>query len=305
VMNWLDAFIVIISLLELYVLSPLGMEMPNVSIMRLLRLVKLTKVLRIVRVMRFFRELRVLVVSIVASVQALVWSIVLLSLIQFMVAILMTQLLHEGDPNWAPELKAEVHEYFGRWTHSMLTMFEITVAPGAWGKVGRLLIFKVNPGYAVVFYVYIWGVTFAIVRVISALFLKETLEVAGNDEEHALKERTRKKLRDSLSLRRIFLRADKDGSGNLSLQEFKRIVTNERMAYRLSCMGLGVEDINTLFVLLEGGDGEVSMDEFLQGAMRIRGPAKSQDMVRMMYDFSRMLADLKQTVLKGQKPRPA
>ena len=79
-------------------------------------------------------------------------------------------------------VQREVHKYFGHFTTSMLTMFEITIAPGAWGKVGRLLIFDVSWHYAFFFLLYVWGVTFAMVRIISAIFLKVTLAAAASDK---------------------------------------------------------------------------------------------------------------------------
>ena len=48
-------------------------------------------------------------------------------------------------------------------------------APQAWGKIGRLMIFEISPLYCLFFIPYVMGVTFAIVRVISAIFLKERI----------------------------------------------------------------------------------------------------------------------------------
>merc|ERR1719262_430877 len=143
----------------------------------------------------------------------------------------MTQLLAESLANSEAdvELRQTVHQYFGRWTHSMLTMFEITVSPGAWGKVGRLLIFEVSPLYSIIFVLYVWGVTFAIIRVISALFLKEVLEVAANDEENALEKRQKKDVKDLTNLRRIFRRADRDGAGSLTLKDMEK----DRVSYSI------------------------------------------------------------------------
>merc|ERR1719197_1916621 len=108
----------------------------------------------------------------------------------------------------------------------MLTLFQMTIAPGGWGKVGRLLIYKVNHYYWLFFIPYVWGVTFAIVRVISAIFLKETLAVAANDQQSAIREKTRKKDRDIEHLRNIFKCADKDGGGHICLGEFKSWLEN-------------------------------------------------------------------------------
>ena len=59
--------------------------------------------------------------------------------------------LDESNPL---EVRLEVFEYFGTWSKAMLTMFEITLAPGAWGKPGRLLIKEVNTWFYVFFWIY-------------------------------------------------------------------------------------------------------------------------------------------------------
>merc|ERR1719387_2174855 len=100
----------------------------------------------------------------------------------------MTQALQEFITDESEDLavRTDADIYFGRWTLSMLTLFEITLAPGAWARIGRLLIFEVSPWFSLFFIPYGWGVSFAIVRVISALFLKQTLAVTANDPETAM-----------------------------------------------------------------------------------------------------------------------
>merc|ERR1719387_2498745 len=132
--NWLDFFIVVLTILELYVFAALEMEFPNVTFIRLIRLAKLTKALRVVRVMHFFQPLRVLTISIVSSMPALGWSVVFLSVVQVICAIGMAQMMGDAiaDEGRPRELRESVFRHFGRWSSAMLTMLEITIAPGAW-----------------------------------------------------------------------------------------------------------------------------------------------------------------------------
>merc|ERR1719261_1677842 len=99
-------------------------------------------------------------------------------------------------------------------------MYEITLAPGAWAKVGRKLIFDVHWAYALVFVPYGWLVSFTIVRVISALFLKQVLAAAAVDPEGAMNEKMRKRAREMRELGRLFQQADTDGGGQVGLDEF-------------------------------------------------------------------------------------
>merc|ERR1719379_3091694 len=112
---------------------------------RLLRLFRLVKILRVLRGMSSVRPLRLLLVSIVSSISTLLWSILFLCAIQLLTALLVTQVLYPNimDADIDLEMREELYHYFGRFSYSMFTMFEITMFVGRWGQLARLLIFNV------------------------------------------------------------------------------------------------------------------------------------------------------------------
>merc|ERR1711920_778368 len=56
-----------------------------------------------------------------------------------------------------------------------------------------------------------------------------------------------------------------------------------------SIMGLDSDDVWDLFKLLDvDHSGEIDLDEFVGGFMRLRGPAKSIDIARVSYDNKQM-----------------
>merc|ERR1711959_173416 len=131
---------------------------------------KLVRVLRVVRVMRIFHQLRVLVHSIASSIGALGWSMVLLFVIQLIASIFMAQMIathlegkvEDSDGtiiiyhHFGPvDDLAAIYHHFGTWTRAFITMFEITLAPGTWSRIGRLLIFGVSGWFALFFMIYL------------------------------------------------------------------------------------------------------------------------------------------------------
>ena len=52
-------------------------------------------------------------------------------------------------------------------------------------------ILEVSPWFCFSLFAYCWGVTFAIVRVISMIFLKETLQAAADNQEMMISEKMR------------------------------------------------------------------------------------------------------------------
>jgi len=269
-------------------------QIPNVSALRLLRLTRLVKAVRVMRVMQAFHPLRVLVLAITSSVGALGWSMILLTLLQFMTSIGMTQLMQDFvmDETKDHRLRKQIYLYFGRWSYSMLTMFEITVAPGGWVKIGRIIIMQVSEWYAVFFMLYVWLVTFAVIRVITAIFLRQTMAVASRDHEVTYHERVTKHDRDVLHLKKIFEEGDKDIGGSLTREEFDKLLKDTRVQAWLSDLELEVSEVRGLFWLLDDGDGYLSFEEFMSGVLRLRGAARNVDLITLLYENKKIHLEL-------------
>eukprot|EP00438_Fugacium_kawagutii_P012502 Skav212710 [mRNA] locus=scaffold113:89536:95923:- [translate_table: standard] len=69
---------------------------------------------------------------------------------------------------------------------------KITFA-GNWPTNARPVMEKVSHAFVIFFVLYITVIAFAVIRVISAVFLKDTLDAAQNDAEHLVVDRLRKK----------------------------------------------------------------------------------------------------------------
>lgn len=286
-LNWLDFVVVTLSVVETFVFSwLLKVDVPDMIVLRLVRLMKLSRTLKIFRVLNLIYPLRVLVVSIISSLGALWWAIVLFTLLQIIASIVMTQLLNDflASPDGDLKLKREVFHFFGRWTYSMLTMFQIVIAPGGWIKIGRILIFQVSPFYAVFFIPYVWGVTFAMVRIITAIFLKEAMSAAAMDDQISTQEHIRKRRHETKRLKQIFQEGDKDGDDTMSRKEFKKVLQNSHARNWLADLGLEVNEISGMFALLDNGDGKISYEEFISGVLRLRGGSKTLDLATILYE---------------------
>merc|ERR1719460_315888 len=85
-----------------------------------------------------------------------------------------------------------VFKYYGSSSRAIYTLFEVTLA-GCWPNYFRTLVHEVS-GYWVLFaIIYITFVVFAVIRIITAIFLKETLFVAQSDAEMMIRENWRMK----------------------------------------------------------------------------------------------------------------
>mmetsp|Transcript_87508 Transcript_87508/g.237224 ORF Transcript_87508/g.237224 Transcript_87508/m.237224 type:complete len:153 (+) Transcript_87508:25-483(+) len=91
-------------------------------------------------------------------------------------------------------------------------------------------------------------------------------------------------------MRNIFFEMDSDSSGTVSKEEVSEFCKDGRVQYYLTALGLDVHDTEWLFELLdEGRDGELELEAFLNGCLRLKGVARSIDVFTLLHQ-SRQLA---------------
>jgi len=280
--NLLDAIITIISAVSTFLLSQSEM---NLSVARAIRLLRLTRTLRVMRVMILFRPLRVLASTFIASIGALFWSMILLMILKFIGGLLLAQSLHSFILDETKDLEDRIwmNAYYGSAAKAVYSMFELTHS-GGWPTYARPVVEKVSWYYAAFFMSYVTLVIFAIIRIITAIFLKETLATAAGDAALAVQEKVRSKEQYVSRLEEIFLEADDDGNGVITRSEMDRAVNNPVVLHYLSILEIEVHEVEPLFDLLDDGDGQVTIKEFCQGVMRLKGQARSLDVISIMHD---------------------
>merc|ERR1712113_762953 len=92
-------------------------------------------------------------------------------------------------------------------------------------------------------------------------------------------------------MKSIFKDMDTDNSGTISSEEMIACLENghgsELQTY-FEALDINATDSATLFTLLDyDGSGEVDINEFCDGCLRLRGPAKAFDINCLWYDHRR------------------
>merc|ERR1711912_197373 len=84
-------------------------------------------------------------------------------------------------------------------------------------------------------------------------------------------------------LKEVFNDIDKDGSGAINGDEMEFFLEDPELAHYLESIDIFPHDARTLFRLLDGDDsGEVSIEEFCEGCLRLKGEAKSFDIHKVL-----------------------
>jgi hypothetical protein len=209
---------------------------------------------------------------------------------------LLTDSLHPFlmDQNADLETRLWVNERYGNIVTSLWTIFEVTLS-GCWPNHARTLVYDVSVWYAPCYACYILLVVFGIIRVITALFLKETLQAAASDADVMIQVHKKEREKYASKLRNLFMAADTSGDGAVSYEEFTCVLNIPEAKSYLATLELAAHDVDNLFNLLDDGDGQISLDEFINGCIRLKGTAKSQDLIAVLHAVEKLSKTMKRS----------
>merc|ERR1712173_135146 len=137
-------------------------------------------------------------------------------------------------------------------------------------------------------------VVFAVIRIITAIFLKTTMDISANDAEMMANEQAKKKQVILKQLEHLFDEADTSGDGLLGQEELNLLLQNEKVKAWLSALGLEVQDTQSLFALLDDGEGEISAEEFVASVSRLKGQARAIDVIAIQREIESVRRELLQ-----------
>lgn len=176
-----DAVIVIACCVQSFIVSPPssggGMTLSALRIMRAFRVFRITKLVEFTD--DNLREMRVLVRTIMLSMRSVVWSVLLIGGIIVAAGVLMVQLASPFivDTSVGMDQRKWLFQMFGTTSRSVYTMFESTFT-GGWRVYTRPVFEDYSAAFALFWVPYIVCVNFAVMRVVAALFLKQTMAIA-------------------------------------------------------------------------------------------------------------------------------
>merc|ERR1719359_2206297 len=90
-------------------------------------------------------------------------------------------------------------------------------------------------------------------------------------------------------MRDLFQAVDADQSGSITWDELHSHLSDEAVKAYFSLVQIEISEAEGLFHLLDVDEsGEVGIEEFIMGCMRLKGTAKSIDMATLLYEHKRM-----------------
>eukprot|EP00928_Gymnodinium_smaydae_P069249 TRINITY_DN5266_c0_g2_i2.p1 TRINITY_DN5266_c0_g2~~TRINITY_DN5266_c0_g2_i2.p1 ORF type:complete len:561 (+),score=68.16 TRINITY_DN5266_c0_g2_i2:46-1683(+) len=286
---WFDAFIVLV-----WAISQMNTILPvDSTVLRLARLFRLLRLLKLARALSQFDYLVVMVTTTSACAVVLFWTVVTFGLVQLFCSLILTQYLHMFYFNATDTSsdQALVFQYYGTFLRSYFTLWEITL--GNWPPACRILAENVSE------YFFTWGLIhklifgFAFVAIINGVFIQETFKVTARDDVLMVRQKQARLKHHIMKMRRLLAHADTDGDGQISLQEWEKLMDDPGVKLWLASMDLEVYDARLIFQLCDtSSDGYITFDELVAGIGRYKGPAKNIDLhafVRQQLRFNESL----------------
>lgn len=294
--NWFDTIIITIWLVD--VMSSGSIQFPmDPMLLRLARLARLLRLAKLVRHLHSLDPLFLMMTTLKGSVAVLVWAFVLLLVCQTMFAFVLNQLLVTSamgpDSSLDLALQQEIFKYFGTFTRSMLSMFELTL--GNWIPITRLLLDHVSEYYMIFSLAHKLTMGFSVIAVINGIFIQETFKVAACDDTLMLMQKERAMLMHLKKMEKLFRAADNNVDGIVDKDEFHQIMDLPQVRHWLEAQDLVTGDADSLFELLDRGHGldhpGLSAKDLVTGVALLKGPARSIDLISMMRMQTQPLID--------------
>ncbi|CAK0908690.1 unnamed protein product [Prorocentrum cordatum] len=267
--NLFDMFLVLFSILDAVI--QYGYNADAGAVGQSMKTVKMLRIVRVFRVFRFFTELRILALMILDSFRSLAWALLMLIIIMYVFAIWFTQdvashilkVRSEGLP-----VDPVLTEYFGNLLLTLSSLFHAMLNGISWIELTNGL--KYEPSMQALFFFY---VSFTL------------LATAHTQREFLVEKQIEQKQKWLQEMKELFQEMDKEGCGSISLETIQEFLKDARVESYFQALGLEPHDTERLFDHLDDDNsGEVSLDEFLQGCLRLRGQARSIDVYSVMHD---------------------
>lgn len=275
-----------------YVLRIAGAGDPSrFAALRVMRVVRFLRLMRIVRTCNVFQELRILVLSISSTILSLLWTLVLLFIVMltFGVHISAEVSNHEVDCSRGVGTcrVAELRPLFGSLTRTILTLYQSVLGGLDWGEVSDDLA-EMSALSSMMFVIYVTFVIFAIMNTITGLFVEQAKRATAMDLENVVQDTISKNANMVTHLEQIFHEADSQGSGSLTWSELQQHLLDARVRAYFKTLDIDYQDLKTFFELLQDNADEeepaVDIASFVSACMRLKGNAKSVDVMALRYE---------------------
>ncbi|CAJ1336692.1 unnamed protein product [Effrenium voratum] len=271
--DWIGALDVVIvifgwaeNIVSAAIASDIGLPL---GVLRVFRLVRIARTIRLLKRLRMLRELYKLIVMMASVFRTLMWSFLLCFLVMTGFAMLIVEFVNP--------IMQDLNEQFGTFEdcpfclqststvmEANLLLFQTVVAGDSWGRVAVPVI-HASPATALIFIGSLLTLVFGVLNLIVAVVVDTFAEARLHDVEALAEELEIDLQADREQLNELFQRIDKQGTGELTLDELIDGARNDAtFQSRLKVMDIDESDLQQLFHMIDvDQSGTLQVSEFV------------------------------------------
>jgi hypothetical protein len=234
------------------------------------------------------RDMRIMVSMLCSAVVPLTW----ISVIMFSVCMTFAIFFTDGAAGYLRDrynsndpVVVDIRTYYGSLPRSVSTLFMSITGGVDWENVARPLA-DISGWHVMMFYAFIAFSVFAMLNVVSAIFIDTTIQRSKSDREFVIQTEMEGKREFIRTMHLLFVELDHDGSGEISLEELQGHMLVPKVEAYFKHLDLDVSQAKKLFRLMDlDKSGTISREEFIVGCSRLRGEAKELDIAILQYEI--------------------
>ncbi|CAK9020399.1 unnamed protein product [Durusdinium trenchii] len=275
-----------------------------------MRVFRMVRVVRVVKHVKWLKSLRTMVFALINSFISLMWAFFMIMLIIFVFSILFCHGVAQYNYSsverfgrgWVPEdwltQASETRAVYGSLWETCVSLFGAVTGGNDWMFYGGYLRnLKMDENdltgeiYFIVFGFYVAFCTVGLLNVVTGIFVDSAVTTRTEDEVvDAFKDEMNNRQQE---VRRIFQEAvgeedtnDQDDAPKkpmLTFDQLKEQLDNPWVKAYFSGLDIDPNEAAIIFTLMDTDhNGRVTIDEFIDGTMKLKGSAKSVDMLLLM-----------------------
>jgi hypothetical protein len=226
---------------------------------------------------RLIPELKSMVYLISASMLSFIWTMVLIILLMYCAAVFYTDTANKVANDMDDHEDAQaVRKYWGSVGVSMLSLFQAITGGDDWRNF--VDVFHGNGSYlanTLIFCVYVAFAMLVMLNLVTGVFVEGAQRIVQQDKDAELLK----------TVCKIFGALDDDHSMSVSRQEFMSHLEEGHLDCYFAAVDLSKSEAHGLFTLLDAdGSDSLSVEEFVRGCLRLRGPARSMDLAGLVHN---------------------
>jgi len=254
-------------------------------------MIKLSRLSRLTRMVRLIPELKSMVYLIFASMGSFLWTLVLMMLVVFCMAVYLTELasdmVQRGDIIEADLARVEI--FWGSIPKSVLTLYMSITGGDDWRTVVNVF-WKSDDEFiyvttAISFVVFIAFTTLVMLNLVTGVFVEGAQRIIREDLDAELMNMAAT----------VFIEADCDHSKSITADEWNEQLYMGHLDDYIRAVGVSRAEATQLFQLLDQDDsGEVTIVEFVRGCLRLRGAAKAMDVAGAFHHMKKAIRNIEE-----------